>query len=317
MNRQHKKCHSAQSGFTLIEMAISMMIIGLLISGSLHVYQSYKNDLAVREEQKTRERIVSALALFAEKNNRMPCPANPLLTPTDNDFGKENLAGCPAAAGIVQGMVPVFALDLPFHLAADYFDRKMTYAVTASLTQTGGMTNAAAIRIVGPNGQERTAPFVLVNHGPDGKGARMLLSAAFSSACTGAAADVENCDGDDLFRDVPYATMTDATTANHYDDKVVYSLYAKETSVWVAAPTGAGMAIANKNDANVGIGITRPEEKLHVAGEILVDATDKAVEINASNQVKADNINSKNVVKAEEEITGNRVRASVFFYPED
>lgn len=324
MIRTDRLCHTraSQSGFTLIEMAISMMILGFLLSGILHVYTSYKNDKAVREEFQTRERITSALAFYAEQNNRLPCPADPTLTPDNNDFGKEMTTGCPAGSGVVQGMVPVHALNLPYHLAADFFDRKMTYAVTASLTQTDGFTDATAVRIVNKNGEERTVPFVLVNHGPDGKGARSLLSGAIGTACTGGAADIENCDGDAVFTDLDYATMNDVNSANHFDDRLVYSLYPRETSVWVAAPTASGLEIANKNNANVGIGEAQPKAKLHVNGTVAVDSLDDTVQVKASGQVFAGKtsataggeIKSEDRVEAGTEMEGQKIRASVFFY---
>lgn len=307
-------------------MGFSLVILGFLIVAALHMYKSYQSQREVSNEQATRERIVSALALFAEKNDRLPCPADPTLTPDDADFGKEP-AGCsaggpPPAGAYLTGMVPVSALDLPFRHAADSHSRKLTYAVTQALTKTNGMNDAAAIQVTNNNGETRLVPFIIVSHGADGKGAIGLMGRVAGIPCTGAAADVENCNGDQRFRDFQVSHAGGANGPDWFDDHVSYSLASRETSLWVAAPSPTGMVISNKNNANVGIGKTMPEAKLHVNGPVKVDSNAADVKVTATGTISAKttgvagtgDIVSEKELEAGTVMQGDKIKATVFTY---
>ena len=316
---------SQQAGFSLVEMGVCLIIMSVLLVGGMYLYKTYKRDREVVNEQISRERIVSALAEFVQKNDRFPCPAPINLTPDSADFGKEP-AGCvatsPSATSVVSGMVPVYALNLPFQRATDIYSRKITYAVTESLVQTNGMSANAAIRVTSNNGEVRNAQFIIVNHGPDGKGATAVLSTTPGLPCTGTAPDVENCDGDRDFNDFQFARQNNPYDANHYDDHVSYNLATKETSLWVMAPSASGMRISNKNNANVGIGKTIPNEKLHVSGGVKVDSGTYEVKVTASGKiitgVTADpgsgEIYSEKQIEAGTTMQGDKIRATVFSY---
>lgn len=317
---------SQQSGFSLIEMGVCLLIMAVLLVGGMYLYKSYKRDREVVNEQATRERIVSAIAEFVQKNERFPCPADISLTPDSPDFGKEP-SGCSSGSAppnaVVSGMVPVYALNMPFQRAIDIYSRKMTYAVTQSLTKLNGISNNAAIRVTSNNGETRNAQFVLVNHGSDGKGAISLMSSTPGLPCTGPAPDVENCDGDRDFNDYQYSGMGDPYNPNHFDDHVSYNLATKETSLWVMAPAASGMRISNKNNANVGIGKTVPSEKLHVSGGVKVDSDSSEVEITATGKiitgadpavVGSGEIYSEKQIEAGTIMQGDRIRANVFSY---
>ncbi len=318
--------HRSQTGFSLIEMGICLVILSVLMVGGLYLYKTYKRDRAIVNEQVARERIVSALAEFVQKYDRFPCPAPLNLTPNDADFGKEP-AGCTiGAAGptdITTGMVPVYALNLPFQRAMDIYSRKMTYAVTSALMKTNGANSpSAAIRVRSNNGETRTAQFIIVNHGPDGKGATALLSTTPGLPCTGTSPDAENCDGDRDFNDFLYAAQSDPYNTNHFDDHLTYNLATKETSLWVMAPTPDGMRISNKNNANVGIGKTIPTEKLHVNGSVKVDSASTDVKVSATGKIithtsatpGSGDIYSDSRLQAGTTMEGEKIRATIFTY---
>lgn len=324
MNRT--RTSSQQSGFSLIEMGLSLLILSVLLVGGMYMYKSYKRDRAIVNEQVARERIVSALADFVQRNDRFPCPAPANLTPDNADFGKEP-AGCTAGAAgpndIQTGMVPVFALNLPFQRATDIYSRKMTYAVTSSLAKINGASSTnAAIRVHSNNGEVRNAQFIIVNHGPDGKGATSLLASGPGSPCSGTSPDQENCDGDRDFNDYLFAAQHNPYAANHFDDHVTYNLATKETSLWVLAPSASGMRISNKNNANVGIGRTMPMEKLHVSGGVKVDSDTSDVEVTATGKIITSNaggpgsgdIYSDSTIEAGTSMQGEKIRAYVFSY---
>lgn len=323
---------SRQSGFSLIEMGVCLIIMSILLVGGMYLYKSYKRDREVVNEQASRERIVSALAEFVQKYDRFPCPADITLTPDSPNFGKEP-SGCTSGSApptaVVSGMVPVYALNMPFQRATDIYSRKITYAVTESLTKTNGISNNAAIRVTSNNGETRNAQFVIVNHGSDGKGATSLLSSAPGLPCSGPAPDTENCDGDRDFNDFQYTGQQDPYNPNHFDDHLSYNLATKETSLWVMAPAASGMRISNKNNANVGIGKTMPNEKLHVSGDVKVDSGSDEIEVTATGKISADvvkdpetddplpgtgEIYSEKQIEAGTTMQGDRIRANVFSY---
>lgn len=317
---------SRQSGFSLVEMGVCLIIMSVLLVGGMALYKSYKRDREVVNEQVSRERIVSALAEFVQKYDRFPCPAAANLTPDSPDFGKEPSScssGSASPTSVLTGMVPVYALNLPFQRATDIYSRKITYAVTESLTKLNGLSNNAAIRVTSNNGEVRNAQFVIVNHGPDGKGAISLLSSAPGLPCSGPAPDVENCDGDRDFNDFQFSSQRDPLHANHYDDHISYNLATKETSLWVMAPAATGMRISNKNNANVGIGKTVPSEKLHVSGGVKVDSGSNEVEVTATGKITtgvvagdagSGEIYSEKQIEAGTTMQGERIRANVFSY---
>lgn len=318
--------HHRQRGFSLIEMGLSLVIMSALLIGGMYLYKGYKRDREVVNEQVARERIISAIAAFVQDNDRFPCPAPANLTPDDANFGKEPTGCSTGGAGpndILTGMVPVYALDMPFQRALDIYSRKITYAVTESLTKINGVNSPdQAIRVTSNNGDVRNAQFIIVNHGSDGKGAITLTATAPGLACTGPAADVENCDGDRDFRDYQYAPTGGPYMANYFDDHVSYSLATKETSLWVMAPTSSGMRITNKNNANVGIGRTIPSEKLHVNGDVKIDSPSAEAEVSATGKLIANTtgtpgsgeIYSDKQIEAGTIVQGDKIRASVFSY---
>ena len=63
------------AGFSLIEMAMGLVIIGLLIGSLLVPGVEQSTQQKIKLTQQTLEEIKTALLGFAEANNRLPCPA--------------------------------------------------------------------------------------------------------------------------------------------------------------------------------------------------------------------------------------------------
>lgn len=278
MRHMKGMARNGQAGFTLIEISIGLVILGLVAVALLVPYQLYlKNKVRAHNEQ-TFEGVTMALAAYVQRVGNYPCPALPNLGPGDAGFGQQNCAiGAVAGDGgqVLIGAVPVNDLGLPHRAIQDPFGAKLTYAVTRELAidpaTYAGRNGRGAITVVNDAGAGMLAvpaPFVLVSHGPDVKGARMMGGAA-GPACGAAARDSENCDGDSTFRDGTYSPQTNVNAAVHYDDMIAYTLLRKETTMWTIRenPDGnGGVNISNRNMANVGIGAAAPQAKLHVGG---------------------------------------------------
>ena len=66
----------SQTGFTLIEMALALLIMGLVVGGGLNLMSSQMESQKLKETQAILEEAKNALIGFAVANKRLPCPAS-------------------------------------------------------------------------------------------------------------------------------------------------------------------------------------------------------------------------------------------------
>ncbi len=89
------RAFARSGGFTLLEMAMLMVIIGILLAAFMRVYNGFLNDHYARDTQTKLNTLDSAVANFIGANGRLPCPSNPTLPVTDPNAGREiPLASC-------------------------------------------------------------------------------------------------------------------------------------------------------------------------------------------------------------------------------
>lgn len=108
MNRAPQPRHRRARGFTLAELAIVLVVIGLLTGGMLGPLASR---LEARQRQETSERlrdIEQALYGFAILHGRLPCPSTEP-DPGSAGYGRENAPPCDDS---VEGMLPWRTLGL-------------------------------------------------------------------------------------------------------------------------------------------------------------------------------------------------------------
>ena len=67
---------ATQNGFTLLEMAIVLMIVGLLLGGMLVPLTAQMDQRNFTETRKSLDDIQQALIGYAIINGRLPCPAS-------------------------------------------------------------------------------------------------------------------------------------------------------------------------------------------------------------------------------------------------
>ncbi len=140
---------NSESGLSLIEIAIGMVIIGLLM---IPVIENYKQNMIDARRGTTNSNmnptIETAIQNYYLANNRLPCPANITLNATSASYGTESgAAGSCAGAGVVItgvgpnqiaiGGVPFQALNIPADSTLDGWHNKITYAVTVFDTTVG------------------------------------------------------------------------------------------------------------------------------------------------------------------------------------
>ena len=76
-----------QQGFTLLELAIVMAILGILMGGILVAVSETTENARRTETRQQLENLREALYGFAQANGRLPCPALP------NSMGREKPNG--------------------------------------------------------------------------------------------------------------------------------------------------------------------------------------------------------------------------------
>jgi prepilin-type N-terminal cleavage/methylation domain-containing protein len=103
-----------RSGFTLVEMAIVMVIVGLMLGGLMMSLSQTTENTRRNDAQTQLAEIVEALYGYAQANGRLPCPATPAST------GAE--AQTPPGSGVCtrqHGFVPSATLGLKGAVNAD------------------------------------------------------------------------------------------------------------------------------------------------------------------------------------------------------
>lgn len=118
--------HSYQPGFTLVEMAIVLAIVGLLLGGLIPTLSAQMESQRNNETRKQLDEIQQALIGYAIINGRLPCPAY--------STGNEDPAGGGACNHPYDGFVPAATLGLPTTdgngFAIDAWGNRIRYAVT-------------------------------------------------------------------------------------------------------------------------------------------------------------------------------------------
>lgn len=150
---------SNQKGFSLVELAIVLVIIGLLLTVALKAGISQIQSTRIATTKQKQDIIKLALMNFISSNNRLPCPAIAGLAPNTAGYGIEalNKGVCTgtfnadgsvvigAATGtVVTGIVPWGSLALSDENATDGFYNRFTYQVAVAATNTTSTTNRVA-----------------------------------------------------------------------------------------------------------------------------------------------------------------------------
>jgi prepilin-type N-terminal cleavage/methylation domain-containing protein len=242
-----------QFGFTLVEVAIALLLVGLALASTMVIVTSQIEARNTGETQRRMEVAKASLASFVAKNSRLPCPAVPTLNNTSANYGVE--AATPgtctstvaAGANNVIGVVPWVTLGIESSYATDPYGNFFTYnvvkaetnrnsytvtsmrgnisihsgtPVSLGLTGAGGLSTQNQINACsttqGDNGCNIAAVVVLVSHGKNSAGAYLtsgVKSAAPSSTTN--PAEWQNAQAD-----TKYVTPSTGYVKDVYDDIV-------------------------------------------------------------------------------------------------
>lgn len=115
-----------RSGFSLIEVAIALTVIGIVASFAMPTFLKYRLHGQFEVTRQRQEAILYSLASYLLVSREVPCPADP--ESTAKTFGVARLM-CTAPANKLVGIVPFRTLGLPEVTAKDGFGRYFTYAI--------------------------------------------------------------------------------------------------------------------------------------------------------------------------------------------
>lgn len=170
-------------GFSLVEVAIGLLIVGLIVGPMIEQYGAWKTKHVNDVTRGNAGDAQSALTKYVKNYGCYPLPAPPGLAATAAAAGKEGvratgdctdltagqLSGIPICAGsdavvckvactatagsncatlgsvILIGDIPHATLGLPKEVVVDGYGRKYTYAVSANLTGTTGFDNGQGV----------------------------------------------------------------------------------------------------------------------------------------------------------------------------
>lgn len=132
-------------GFTILELAVVILIIGILTAGTLAIVKPLLIQAQYRATDANINRVIDVISAYAQRNHRIPCPANPDGAAAAQPFGAEVGSGVdgdrvgdcdnPAGGERVEGIVPFRTLGLSLDDVQDGYGRFLTYAVSPAFAR--------------------------------------------------------------------------------------------------------------------------------------------------------------------------------------
>ncbi len=122
-----------QRGFTLIEMAFVVAILGLMVGGGLFAIGPITLRAKLNSTNNALDQVEAALTLYTIRNNRLPCPADGALGASAVNYGVEQapvtsagaVTSCPVTT--TNSVVPWITLGLDETYSADGWGRRISY----------------------------------------------------------------------------------------------------------------------------------------------------------------------------------------------
>lgn len=242
-NRKHTK-----TGFSLIELAVVILVISIFMSGAMTLSIGATNSAKIKATKDKMDEIYRAMGNYLAANGRLPCPAPITALKGSANYGKDMAIGSgdcldsgagavsglyySSANNLVYGMVPVQNLQLQADMAEDDFGSKIGYIVDERFT--GFNKNASnndfnhapdndviTINEIDKQTQAATqdASFVLISYGHNAFGAFALKSAT-QNAPSSDSDESHNDDVTDTDFDNVFVAKSDKSDV--FDDIVFY-----------------------------------------------------------------------------------------------
>jgi prepilin-type N-terminal cleavage/methylation domain-containing protein len=176
-----------QKGFSLVEMAIVLVIVGLMIGGLITPLAMQLEQRKGAETQKALDEAREALIGYALRYGHLPCPA------VSAANGLEDRREMQCANGKRQGFLPWATLGLA---KSDSWNHLWRYSVTPAFSDSAtrfGLNTPRDISVMTRDGRGRPTPAtapndipaVIMSHGKNGYGGSGEQGAAIANASAG------------------------------------------------------------------------------------------------------------------------------------
>ncbi|PCI55278.1 MAG: hypothetical protein COB36_06545 [Alphaproteobacteria bacterium] len=209
-----------EHGFSLLELAIVLVLIGLVMAPAISIYHTQRIKADWEGTEKHVATSVDELGGFRSVYGRYPCPASLTATPGDINYGHQDCTVHPAGTcgggtctftsnivgqQVLTGGIPFKTLNLQESEIFDKYLNRLSYAVTLSLTDSAtfdltgggiGIVDKSAQSIITPSNR---AHFVVISHGPNQIGGTTRAGILSAACTTGTVLEQENCDIDSVF----------------------------------------------------------------------------------------------------------------------
>lgn len=305
-------CNSRMAGFSLLELSIALIILGLVAVPIIQLYKTSLKAMALSETRGAQNQVILAINQFYENGAaRYPCPASLTVAEGDSAYGVEGDCTTPfplcssgtwmatdgicqtsnAADAVVIGAVPFNTLKIGAELSTDFWDNRMFYAVTHAQTalatfsadpgrvtvQTVATGVPATYCEGGGTDCYTDVDFVLASTGRTGYGGFTNAGNHISSCPTPAnGREAENCNMDAVFLldRVPNNNML-GTRSDAVGPTFFDDILAFQRQVPRNTwyPTPSGGGSHVISEADrVGVGTTNPQHALDVNGSVQADS---------------------------------------------
>lgn len=129
MRPDRKAMRVSATGFTLAEMAIVLVVVGLLLTSVLSTVSTQVEARNIAETQSRLNQIKDALIGYAQANGRLPCAANGTLATGATGAGLEAVTGNVCTTGATYVVLPWATLGVS---ETDVWGRRFRYVVDAN-----------------------------------------------------------------------------------------------------------------------------------------------------------------------------------------
>ncbi|PCJ99514.1 MAG: hypothetical protein COA45_05610 [Zetaproteobacteria bacterium] len=211
-----------EHGFSLIELAIVLVLIGLVIAPAISIYHTQRIKTDWDRTEANVDSSVDELGRFRSVHGRYPCPASETAVPGDLTYGHEDCTvhpfgtcvggtctytGTGNAAGetVLSGSLPFKALNLQESVSFDRYLNRLDYVVTLALTSSATFDLAGGgISIVDKTNTTIIEPadkahFIVLTHGQNQYGGTTKSGLTSAACLSGTLLEQENCDIDSTF----------------------------------------------------------------------------------------------------------------------
>ena len=296
-----------QDGFTLVELSIVIIIVGIMSIPAFNAYTLYKRQQVVEQTEDAMREANVALGNFRAVYGRYPCPARANAVLGDADYGYEFVAAgacATVAGGVVQvnsnnatnanvmanpeiyiGTIPFRTLNMDERDAYDGARARLSYAVTGLLTDAATYANAdGGISIVRDDGSGTntdvsaltiadSAHFIVVSHGLENDGS-ISREGTVLGVCPAVSSTGENCDNDATFRMEEQQVSFDDSISYFVSDSIEQwqVSVADDNDIHLRRANNMAMGIA---ETDLTAGMYQAEIRDNAPGDaiMLVDAT--------------------------------------------